>query len=102
MKQAGSYGEFLCSVYRRGVAVYCASSIQLLAQSCLVRGHPVSKTFDGMGWPDNLANSPQINQWLLSNDAAPAPPNSPALTRLNQLWPLPLRRYRAAPCAPRP
>ena len=28
----------------------------------------------------------------LSNDAVPATPNSPALTRLNQLWPLPLRR----------
>ena len=31
-------------------------------------------------------------QWLLSKEAVPAPPNSPALIRLNQLCPLPLRR----------
>ena len=28
----------------------------------------------------------------LNNDAAPAVPNNPALIRLNQVWPLPLRR----------
>ncbi len=38
----------------------------------------------------------------LISAAAPAPPNNPALTRLNQLCPLPLRKYRAAPWAPRP
>lgn len=34
----------------------------------------------------------QGTQWLLSKEAAPAPPNRLALMRLNQLCPLPLRR----------
>jgi hypothetical protein len=33
-----------------------------------------------------------VIQCPLNSEAAPAPPNNPALMRLNQLWPLPLRR----------
>jgi len=43
-----------------------------------------------------IASKPAPTQAVLyqrlSSDAVPATPNNPALMRLNQLWPLPLRR----------
>ncbi len=44
---------------------------------------------------------PHVHQRLIK-EAAPAPPNSAALVRLNHRCPRPVRRNRAAPCAPSP
>ena len=97
--QAGSRGQW---VGQRSVMAQVRAA---LAQGRLVNVLAGIQHDANRGRSRCFSSSLKVSECLiqrLSSDAAPAPPNKAALARLNQFWPLPLRKYRAAPWAPRP